>query len=182
MKLKIKLLKNRIVFILYCFLMLVIAFVLNRFFQMLMFLLFFNLIQDCFNWRFHAETIESNPIKAVKYCKIITIIIHILYLIYCKNLDTSLYSNLFIILLIALLNCLVQFTLERIITRKMKLCDKETLLRLCEESGLSRETTNRLVMKYIEHKTIKEIAAIESVEEQTIKMTINRAKKKLNFE
>lgn len=182
MKLKVKLLKKRIVFILYCILLLAVAFVLKRFFQMLMFLLFFNLVQNCFSWRFHADTIEKDPIKAVKYCKIITIVIHILYLIYCKNLDTSLYSNLFIILLIALFNCLTQYVLERIVVKSLKLCDYETLTRMCKEAGLTYEVTSRLVMRYVDHKSIKEIAAIENVEEQTIKMTINRAKKKLNFE
>lgn len=182
MKLKIKLLKKRLVFVLYCILLLAVAFVLNRFFQMLIFLLFFNFIQSCFTWRFHADTFESDPIKAVKYCKIITIVVHIIYLIFCKNLNISLYSNLFIIILIALINCLFQFAAERLVIKSFKLCNQETLIKMCKEADISEQVTKRLIMKYVEHKTIKEIAIIECVEEQAVKMSINRAKKKLNFD
>ena len=85
MRLKLKLLKGRIIYILYCLLMLVLAFAFNRFFQMLMFILFFEVLQGCFAWRFHADTIESDPIKAVKYCKLITVGIEIIYLIFCAK-------------------------------------------------------------------------------------------------
>lgn len=52
---------------------------------------------------------------------------------------------------------------------------------MCKEADISEQVTKRLIMKYVNHKTIKEIAIIECVEEQAVKMSINRAKKKLNF-
>lgn len=103
-------------------------------------------------------------------------------MIFCKNLNISLYSNLFIIILIALINCLLQFAAERLVIKSFKLCNQETLIKMCKEANISEQVTKRLIMKYVEHKTIKEIAIIECVEEQAVKMSINRAKKKLNFD
>lgn len=178
MNLKTKLFLKRLNFIIYCLILLGISFVFNRFYQMLIFLLLFNFIQDTFIYRFHADTIIEDPIKALKWCKVITITIHILYLIFCKNLNYSIYSNLCIIILIALLNCLLEFSIQKLIIRNIKLCDYNTLIEMCEKANLSYDVQKRLIMKYIQHKTNKEIAQIECVDEQAIKMTINRSLKK----
>ena len=106
--------KNIITYLIYNIFLLTLAYFLNRFFQVLIFVLFFNFIQNCFNYRFHAETIIQSPIKAVRYCKIITVIVEIIYMIFCKELNISVYSNLLIIFIVALLNALVQFSLENL--------------------------------------------------------------------
>ena len=179
MKLKFKLLQDYIIYGIYNLAMLLIAFVFDRFFQMLMFILFFETLQNCFKYRFHADTIQENPIKAVKLCKIITFIVEITYLIFCKNLDTTIYSNLFIIFCIAFVNCILEFTLEKLIEKYCTLNNKEYLLELCAKANLSKLQTDRLVMRYIERKTIKEIANIECVNEDSIKKALSRSKKEL---
>lgn len=181
MKLKIKLLKGYIVYWLYCIAFLILAYLFDRFFQMLMFMLFFELIQGCFLKRFHSDSITDNPIKAVKYCKIITIVIETLYLIYCKELDTSIYSNIFIIFIIALGNALLQFFVERTVIKKVSLSDLETLSKLCSEAKLTDNATKRMIMKYVEKKTYREIADIECVDEETIKQSIKRSRKKIGI-
>lgn len=181
MKLKIKLLKGYIVYWLYCIALLILSYFLNRFFPMLMFILFFETIQNSFLKRFHADTLTDNPIKAVKYCKIITIVIEILYLIYCKELDISIYNNLLIIFVIALGNALLQFFVERAIIKKVCLSDLETLTNLCKENNLSANATKRMIMKYVENKTYREIADIECVDEETIKKSLARSRKKIGL-
>lgn len=177
---KIKL-KSLLAYAIYSAIILSVAYFFDRFFQMLMFILFFELIQNSFLKRFHSDSVVNNPIKAVKYCKLITVTVEIIYLIYCKRLDISLYSNLFIIFIIATFNSLLQFYAERIVITKFSLSNLEYLKSLCQEAKLSELATRRLIMRYVEKKTIKEIAEIECTEEETIKQSIKRSKKKLNI-
>lgn len=178
MLLKLKL-KGLIVYLIYNAILLTIAFLLNRFFQVLLFVLFFNFIQNCFRYRFHTDTLISNPIKAIRYCKLVTIIIEILYLVFCKDLDISIYSNLFIIFSIALVNCILEFSLEHLIITHNCLSNKDTLIELCTKEHLTESAYKRLYMKYIEHKTYEEIADLEFVSVETIKKSINRSRNKI---
>ena len=50
---------------------------------------------------------------------------------------------------------------------------------MCKEANLTKLATQRLIMKYIENKSIKEIADIEGVEEGTISMSLMRSRNKL---
>lgn len=181
-KLRKKLLFKKLIYILYNVLMLTIAYIVNRFFQMLIFILFYNILQNCFNYRFHADTIFPNdPIKAVKYCKLITIVVEIIYLIFCKELNVSVYSNLFIILIIVVLNSLLQFYLERQIINKNILTNKDHVIGICKEFGISKSATNRLILHYVEGLTIQEIANRECVEQETIKQSIRRTRRKIGL-
>lgn len=172
-------LKGLITYLIYTTILLTIAYFFNRFFQMLMFVLFFSFIQGCFYYRFHADTIVKDPIKAVKLCKLITVGVEILYMIFCNNLDISLYSNLAIIFGIAFVNCILEFSLEKFFIKQDCLKDKDTLLELCRRANLTKNATDRLVMKYIDNKTYQEIASIECVDIDTIKKSINRSRKKI---
>lgn len=149
---------------------------------MLMFMLFFGFIQSCFLKRFHADHLFDNePIKAVNTCKLITFSVEIIYLIFCKTLIMSMYQNIFIIFGVALFNALLGFYAERTICFKSKLEDIETLIPLCKEAKLTPLATNRMVMRYVEKKTLKEIASIECVEEESIRKEFKRYRKKLKL-
>ena len=175
---KIKL-KSLITYLIYNIILLTISYFLNRFFQMLIFILFFEFIQNCFKYRFHADSIVDDPIKAVRLCKVITIGGEIVYLIFCKDLDISVYSNLLIIFLIAFINCLIEFAIQNIAIKENCLKDKDKLLQLCNNANLTPLATNRMILKYIENKTCQEIADIECVDVDTIKKSINRSRKKI---
>ena len=172
-------LKSLFAYLIYTAIILTISYFLDRFFQMLMFILFFEIIQKCFKYRFHADSIVNDPIKAVRLCKVITICVEIVYLIFCKDLDISVYSNLFIIFLIAFINCLLEFAIEHFIIKKDILKNKDTLLELCNKAKLTQNAIDRMVMKYVDNKTYQEIADIECVDLATIKMSINRSRKKI---
>lgn len=171
--------KDILIYLVYNIILLSISFLLDRFYQMLMFILFYSCIQNCFRYRFHADTIQSDPIKAVKLCKVITIIVEIIYLAFCHNLNISVYSNLFIIFVITLLNCLLEFSLEIVLVKTDDLKDKGKLENLCRKAHLTKNATDRMIMKYVEGKTYQEIADLECVDIQTIKISINRSRKKI---
>lgn len=175
-KLKVK---SLIVAIIYNIILLTFSYFIDRFFQMLMFILFFSFIQNCFYYRFHADTIQPNPVKAVRLCKIITIIVEIIYLIFCKDLDVSVYSNLLIIFIIAFANCILEFSLENFFIKKNCLKDKDKLLELCQKAKLTQNSIDRMVAKYIDNKTYQEIADEECVDVETIKKSINRSRNKI---
>lgn len=173
--------KGFIEYLIYCITILIIAYFFERFFQMLMFILLFNVVQNSFLKRFHSDTLIESPIKALKWCRIITIVVEIVYLIFCKELDITLYNNLLIIFFIATSNALLQFFLERVAITKETLKDYNTLNTLCKEANLTEQATKRMIMKYVENKKYSEIADIECVDEESIKSSIRRSRRKLNI-
>lgn len=169
------------IFVIYTLLFL-IAFFFNRLLQMVMFVLFFEFIQNCFLKRFHASQLFDNePIKAVNLCKMITFTVQIIYLIFCKRLILSIYFNIFVIFIVATLNALLGFYVERTVCFKSKLNNIKTLIPLCKEANLTPLATKRMIMRYVEGKTLREIANIECVEEESIKKEFKRYRKKLKL-
>ena len=175
---KIKL-KSLIGYLIYNIVLLTISYLLNRFYQMLIFVVFYELIQNCFKYRFHADSIQKDPIKAVKLCKVITISVEITYLAICQNINISVYSNLFIIFLIALINCLLEFSLRHFIKEINDLSNRDNLLVLCRNAKLSKSATNRMCLKYVEGKSYQDIADLECVDVDAIKKSINRSRNKI---
>lgn len=66
-------------------------------------------------------------------------------------------------------------------TNELKSLTPETLDGICIKYNISDVMKQRLKLRYIDKLSIKEIANIEKVEEQTIKMSINRVKKRLRM-
>lgn len=171
--------KDFIIYMLYNICLLTVAYFLNRFYQMFIFVACYELIQGGFKYRFHADSIEKNPIKAVRLCKLITIVVELIYLLVCNNLDVSVYSNIIIIFFIAFINCLLEFALEHFLLKTNDLKDKTKLLELCKQAKLTKSATDRMVSKYIKNKTYQEIADEECVDVTTIKKSINRSRNKI---
>lgn len=66
-------------------------------------------------------------------------------------------------------------TKEEIVIRSgMK---REDLIYLCERANLTKLATDRMLLKYVEGKSTKEIAVIEGVELESIKSSIRRSRK-----
>lgn len=148
---------------------------------MIMFVSLFEIIQNSFSKRFHADSVVKEPIKALRVCKLITIGVEILFLIISKELNVSVYSNLFFIFVVAFLNALLQVGLERIVVENSSLKNRENLEYLCNKYNITELAKQRLIMRYIEKKSIKEIAMIENVEVETIKQSIRRSKRAMKI-
>lgn len=180
-KLVLNKLKNILIYVLYRIATIVIAILFNRLFELLLFLIAFRLVRSCFNKQFHADILTESSLKAVRLCRLITISVEMMYLIICINTNITIYSNLIIVISIAALSYFLQYFLERNIINKSILKDKSRLLSICEEHKISLEATNRLVLHYIDNKTINEIALIECVNPETIKQSIRRSKRILGI-
>ena len=177
-KLKRILIAEYVEYTLYNIGMLALAYLFGRFFQMLLFILFYSIIQNCFRYRFHADTLFPNdPIKAVKYCKLITFVVEIIYMIFCKELNVSVYSNLFIIFIIALISSLLQTYYEQ----HSNIHNKEHLLSRGREVGLSKTSIQRLIYRYVDNMSLQEIADKECLEIESIKQSLRRSKLKLGL-
>ena len=143
-----------------------------------MFILLFGTVRKGFNYTFHADTLyPEHPIKAGYMCKLITFVVEITYLIFCKELNVSVYSNLFVIFTIALISALLQFYLERVLS--FKYLTKEDIIIRGKEVGLSQEAINRLILRYVDHKSIQEIADIEYITMEAVKQSLRRSRRKL---
>ena len=171
--------KDFIIYLLYNICLLTVAYFLNRFYQMFIFIACYELIQGGFKYRFHADSIEKNPIKAIRLCKLITIAVELVYLLICDKLDVSIYSNVVIIFAIAFLNCLLEFTLEHYVVTADVLKDRNKLIELCTNAHLTEDATKSMIMKCVDNRTYQEIANIECVDVDTIKKSINRSRKKI---
>lgn len=181
-KLKWALFKKRIPFILHIILILLFASIFNKHFEMMLFIFSYKTISSCFEGQFHADTLfDDDPIKSVKWCKLITLFVELIYLFYCVRYNVSIYSNLFVIIFVACCSFLIEFLLERIIVKNSKLRNEETLLALCKEANLTEEATNRMILRYIKGLKVREIAELECVEEKTIKESLRRSKRKMNL-
>lgn len=183
MKLRLKLIEKKTIYILYCIFILLVALLLDRFIQMLLFILLFNFIHNVFNYRFHSDTLYDDPILAVKICKAITIIVEIVYLIFCKELDVSIYSNLAIIFGICLSNCLLEFTIISVCKCKLnpirKGINRETLIKLCKEKDFNDFETNIMIDYYCNNYKIDKIAFKYQYSSDNIKKIKSKLLKRL---
>lgn len=175
-KIKIKSLVNSII---YHILLLAFSYFFNKLFQTILFLATFNLFQNCFKYRFHFDYVTESNIKAMKLCKITTIIIELIYLLMSKNLNLSLFLNFVIIIIISILNCFLGLYIT-LNNNKNIYKDKDLLLQVCKQANLTSLATKRIILKYINNKTYTEIALEEKMEIETIKKSINRSRKKID--
>lgn len=102
-------------------------------------------------------------------------------MLFCKDLNVSVYSNLLVIFFIALCNSLLQFYLEKVIINVSILSDEQKLLQRCKEAKISQIATDRLLKHYIKKVSIQDLADQECVEPLTIKQSIRRSKRKLGL-
>ena len=58
--------------------------------------------------------------------------------------------------------------------------DEQVLKDNCSKAGISQQATERLVQHYCYNKTSKQIASVEFVEVDTIKVSLKRSRRKLS--
>lgn len=58
--------------------------------------------------------------------------------------------------------------------------NKDWLIDMRAEASLTINAINRMIMKYVEGKSIKEIAYLENVDVNTIEQSLRRSRKKLH--
>jgi len=180
LKVKLSLLFQFLEFTIHCIVMLSIAYLFDRLIQMALFILLFSVIQNCFKIQFHADTLfPDDAIKATNICKVISIVMEIFYLIYCKDLVVTIYANIFIIVFIAFVNALLEFSLRNIIIKKLNKReiilsivenDEEKIEALCNSKGLIN--LSETVYLFLNN-TVEETADILEIDNKTVQRRIN---------
>lgn len=182
-KLQRKLLYGKLLYIIHLIILCSISFVFDKLIQMITFLILFNIVHDSFKYRFHSDSIIDDPIKAIRVCKIITIVIEIIYLVICLKLDKSIYSNLAIIFGICLSNCLLEFTIISVCKCKLnpirKGINRETLIKLCKEKDFNDFETNIMIDYYCNNYKIDKIAIKYQYSSDNIKKIKSKLLKRL---
>lgn len=99
------------------------------------------------------------------------------------SFQQSIYCSIMIAYVVSTVAYFVQDYIDyRKSTNELKSLTPETLDGICIKYNISDVMKQRLKLRYIDKLSIKEIANIEKVEEQTIKMSINRVKKRLRID
>lgn len=106
--------KKTIIYLTLTLATLIVAFLFNRLWEMLLFVACFNFLHACFYKRFHANSIEKDFRKANWLCFIITLSVQTIYLILCISIKTTVYANIFIVIGVCLINCHLQDYLDLI--------------------------------------------------------------------
>ena len=173
--------KEKFISILNMVAILLLSYFFNKWFEMFIFMLTYNLIRCEFLLAVHGSDFVNSPSKSIILCRIITFIIQLTSIMFLISIDMSKFLNTFLASSLGAINYLLKFYLQRTLNLEFKIRDMTSLKTLCENAQLSELATRRMFMRYIEKKSIKEIAEIEMVEEATIIKSINRTRKKFNM-
>ena len=181
-KIAFKLIKEYLGFFINCVIMLVIAYFFDKFFAMLLFIIFVGTIKSCFKIEFHADSLFDNePIKALNYCKFISILVEIIYLIVSSKLELTIYGNIFVLFTFALVNSILEVSLETIVistskSRREKILkivakDEKEIENLCDKYCLNNYS--EVIYLYLNN-TIEETSEILNIPVRTINNKINK--------
>nr|DAE44626.1 MAG TPA: ECF sigma factor [Caudoviricetes sp.] len=176
-------LKNLAIEISYLIVIFLIAFLYDKVFEIFGFILSYSLIRNEFSKMVHGSDFTKSAHKGIVYCRIITFIVQVVSIIFIIKLNISKYVNVGLAMSLGVVNF---FAKDYIEYKYVKYCnirniDKDTLVKKCREANLSEDAINRMVLKFIEHKSNQEIADLECVEAETIKKSISRSRKRINL-
>jgi predicted DNA-binding protein (UPF0251 family) len=149
---------------------------------MSLFIIYYYFIKGLFTKQFHADIIAKTATQAVNLCFMITFITQLTFVFILVKFDLSFYTNIYLGIALGLLSYILSDLAERKFARTLILKDKTKLLEACKEANLTKEATNRLVLKYIDGLKNKEIAELENVEEATVWQSLRRSRRKLNIQ
>lgn len=173
--------KETIIYTILTTIVLCVAHIFDVLLEMSLFIIYYYFIKGLFVKQFHADTIAKSSTQAVNLCFTITFITQLIFVFILVKFDLSFYINLYLGIALGLLSYILEDWLERISATLSVLKDKVKLLEACRNANLTKEATNRLVLRYIDGLHIKQIAELENVEEATVWQSIRRSRRKLNI-
>lgn len=158
-----------------------VAYIFDVLLEMSLFIIYYYFIKGLFVKQFHADTIAKTPAQAVRMCFTITFITQLLFVFILVKFDLSFYINIYLGIALGLFSYILEDWLEKRVVKSSILKDKTKLLEACRNANLTKEATNRLILKYIDGLKNREIAELENVEETTVWQSIRRSRRKLNI-
>lgn len=175
-------LKETIIYTILTTIVLCVAHIFDVLLEMSLFIIYYYFIKGLFVKQFHADTIAKSAAQAVTLCFTITFITQLIFVFILVKFDLSFYINIYLGIALGMFSYILEDWLERTMINKSILKDKTKLLEACRIANLTKEATNRLVLRYIDDLHIKEIAELENVEEATVWQSIRRSRRKLNIQ
>lgn len=149
--------------------------------EMSLFIIYYYFIKGLFAKQFHADTIAKTATQAVRLCFTITFITQLIFIFLLVSFNLSFYINIYLGIVLGLISYILEDWLENKLAKTSVLKNKEELLKACTKANLTKEATNRMILRYIEGLHVKEIAKLENVEESTVTQSIRRSRRKLNI-
>lgn len=174
-------LKETLIYSILTIINLCVAYIFDVLLEMSLFIICYYFIKNLFTKQFHADAITKSPTSAVKLCFLITFLTQLIFIFILVKFDLSFYINIYLGLCLGLLSYVLGDWLEKKAIKASILKNKTELLEACKNANLTKEATNRLVLRYIDGLHIKEIAELENVEETTVCQSIRRSRRKLNI-
>lgn len=174
-------LKETIIYSILTTIVLIVAYIFDVLLEMSLFIIYYYFVKNLFNKQFHADIITKSPTSALVLCFALTFATQIITIFVLSSFELSFFINIYICLLISAISFLLEFWLESFLITGSILKDKEKLIEACNRAKITKEATNRLLLKYIEGLKVKEIAELEKVEEATVWQSIRRSRRKLNI-
>lgn len=174
-------LKETLIYALLTTIVICVAHIFDVALETCLFIIYFYFIKGLFNKQFHADTIAKSSTQAVRLCFTITFITQLIFVFILVKFDLSFYINIYLGIALGLFSYILQDWLEKKAINASILNNKEELIKACKNAKLTKEATNRLILRYIDGLHIKEIAELENVEELTISQSIRRSRRKLNI-
>ena len=158
----------------------ILAIVLNKPFELFIYIISYTFIREEFTKAVHGKDFTSSYAKGIIYCRLITMAIQTISIIYLINIEVSRYVNILCAVSLGALNFFVKDYLEyHLVKTNLWLINEEILDNLCVKHNLSELSRKRMKMKYIDKMKNKEIAEFECVEVESIEEFFRKLKKRL---
>lgn len=158
----------------------ILAYIFNKPYEMFIYIITYTFVRNEFTKAVHGKDFTSSYAKGIVYCRIITIVVQTISIIFLININISRYVNVLIGILLGIVNFFAKDYLEyHIVKNNLWLMNEETLDGLCVKYNLSDTARKRLKLRYIDKLKMKEIAQIECVEQDSIEEYFRILKKRL---
>ena len=174
-------LKETIIYSILTTIVLGIAYIFNVLLEIALFIIYYYFIKNLFTKQFHADTIARTARAAVFLCYTITFVTQLIFIAIVASFHVSFFINIFLGIVLSICSYILEDWLERTISLNAILKDETKLIQACTNASLSKDATNRMILRYIKGKHIRDIAYMEHVEEATIWQSLRRSRKKLNI-
>lgn len=104
--------KNTIYDLLCLFVVLIVSFISDKLIEFLTFMLAYSLIRNEFTKAIHGSDFTTSAHKGIVYCRIITLIVQLVSIIFLVKVDISKYFNILISVLLGVINFFAKDYLE----------------------------------------------------------------------
>ena len=112
-------LKNILLDLMFYSIIFTLAYLFDKWFEMLVYVLAYTLIRNEFTKQVHGKDFTESYSKGIKYCRYITFSIQLISLIFIINVDLSKYINLILAFILGIINFFAKDYLEFYVTTKI---------------------------------------------------------------